>query len=118
MKLQDRIAALQRAYPRRDGPMCFMHTDKGDLRKQGRQIVVYLLMWADDARVSLHKTEFTKTRDMSVREWADWLEASAEEVLNGNVVAYVNRTFGSTWTIERIVGWHFTGGRRIKARKR
>lgn len=117
MKLRNRIEALRKTYPR-FGPARYLHATREDLRKRGKAIVLYSLLWSDDGRASLHKTEFSKDV-MTVGQWAEWLQANVPEVLRNNVLAYVNRTFGSLWSIERIVGWHFASDpRRVAARKR
>lgn len=111
VKLRNRISGLRKTYPR-IGPSRYLYATRADLKKQGVGIVVLIVLWSDDGRVSLHRTRFTKKQAMNVREWSDWLHANVPDVLRNNVLAYVNRTFGSTWSIDRLFGWHFARGRR------
>jgi hypothetical protein len=116
MKLGERIRALQRMYPR-IGPARYLHATSADLRKSGKAIAVLSLLWSEDGRVSIHKTVFDKTRERTVQQWADWLHSSLDDVLRNNVIAYVNRTFGSLWTVDRVIGWHFVRTKRRMRRK-
>lgn len=109
--LGDTIARLQRAYPRH-GPARFLHAKPADLRRSGKAITVYLLIASADGRVSVHQTVFDKSRARSVAEWADWLTLNLDEVVQGNVLAFINRRFGSIWRVEKVLGWHFTRSKR------
>lgn len=112
MNIGDTLAALRRAYPR-IGPARYLYAKPGDLRRAGKAIVVHALLVSSDGRASMHKTVF-ETRVRSVREWADWVEANLDDVLRGNVLAFVNRTFGAVWRVEQVIGWHFTQSKRSR----
>lgn len=108
MKIKDRIEALRRSYPRISAVHArYLHAKPEDVKKRGKTIVVWAVMWADDGRVSLHKTEFARMRSMTVIEWAGWLQVNMPQVMVNSVLAYANRSFGSTWNIDRVFGWHF-----------
>ena len=109
MKIKDRMEALKRTYPnisRRHAR--FLYGRPGDMSRRSKKITVWMVLWSEDGRVSLHKTGFEKKRPMSVAEWSGWLVVNAPDVFKDSVLAYVNRTFGSSWNIERVIGWHFT----------
>ena len=105
LKLRDKMTALRRAYPKIDPATRYLYSGRLNRRERGDRVAIHILAWSADGRVTLHRTEFHKT-DMSVSTWADWLIHHAEGVVNNQVRAYMNRTFGSTWYIESIFGWH------------
>lgn len=107
MKIKDRIAALRRQYPK-IGRGRYLYARSSDLAKRGHKVKVYALMWSDDGQVSLHATVFEKGERWSVVQWADWLILNGPNVYANQVLAYVNRTTGSEWRIDRVFGWHFT----------
>lgn len=109
MKIKDQIQAMRRTYPLISKAHArFLYSKASDLNRKGRSIMVHMVLWSDDGRVSFHRTNFTRTRAMSVIEWAGWLQANAPTVMVNSVLAYVNRTFGSTWNIDKVFGWHFS----------
>jgi hypothetical protein len=103
-------------YPR-IGPARYLYTTPADLRKSGKAIAVLSLVWSDDGRTSIHKTIFDKTHERTVQQWADWIHLNLEDVLRNNVLAYMNRAFGSLWTVDRVIGWHFVRSKRRARRK-
>lgn len=105
LKLRDRMTALRRTYPKIDSATRFLYAGKLNKREAGDRVAIYILAWSADGRVTLHRTEFHK-RGMRVSEWASWLREHAEGIVSNQVRAYMNRTFGSTWYIESIFGWH------------
>lgn len=105
LKLRDKVTALRRTYPKIDSATRYLYSGRLDRSERGRRAAIYILAWSADGRVTLHRTEFHKT-DMRVSDWAKWLREHAENVVNNQVRAYMNRTFGSTWYIESIFGWH------------
>lgn len=112
MKLKDRIEALRRTYPKISRVHArYLHAQPADLKKKGKTITVWLVLWSDDGRVSMHRTQFARTRAMTVIEWAGWLQVNAPQIMVNSVLAYVNRAFGSAWNIERVFGWHFSRGK-------
>jgi len=118
MKMSDKIAMLRKARPLISIEYAkYLHAKPADLNKRGARIVVYLVLWSDDGRVSLHKTEFGKERPMHVAEWAGWLQVHSPRIFVDNVLPFVNRAFGSAWNIDRVFGWHFVIGSKRKARK-
>lgn len=109
MNITDRAKSLQRTHPHISAKHArYLYRAATDLDKRASMIKVWIVMWADDGRAALHHTTFSKKRPMSVSEWASWLQVHAPGVLVDNVMPYVNRTFGSSWNIDRIFGWHFT----------
>lgn len=106
MKIGKRLEALRRSYPR-IGPALYLHATKDELRKRGNSIILYSILWSDEGRVSLHRTEFKKKYIMTVPQWADWLQANVPDVMRNSVLAYANRAGNDSWNIDRIVGWHF-----------
>lgn len=115
MKIRDRIAALRRTYPNISRAHArYLYADSDALKKKGKKIVVWAVLWSDDGRVSFHRTEFGRQRRMSVPEWAGWLQVNAPQIFVESILAYANRTFGSTWNIERVFGWHFEATARRK----
>jgi hypothetical protein len=116
MKLKDTLGLLRKTRPRMSIDLAkYLYDKPSDLNKRGDRIVMYVLIWSDDGRVSMHHTEFGKSRRMSAAEWAGWIKVNAPRILVDNVLPYVNRSFGSGWNIDRVFGWHFTSPR--KARK-
>lgn len=114
MNITDRAKALQRTLPLiHRGYANYMHAKPADTGKKGKRIVLWAVLWSDDGRVSLHRTDFVRQKAMTVPEWAGWLQVNAPQIMKNSVLAYANRTFGSTWNIDRVFGWHFT----TKARK-
>lgn len=113
MKIADRIQILRRSYPL-IGPSRFIYAKHSDLNKRGKKVLVHLLMRSVDGRVSVHRTIFEKGAPMRVNEWADWLQANSIAVFRNQVVASVERAHGSTWHVERVIGWHFYEGRTVK----
>lgn len=108
MQIRDRIDALRRVYPRINNTHArYLHKKPEDLQRRGKIITVYLLLWSDDGRVSIHRSIFKKTRTMSVIEWAGWLQVNGPLIFINSVLPYVNRTFSSSWNIETVIGWHF-----------
>ena len=113
LTIKDKAAALRRVYPnisRRNAR--FLYGDVSDLKRRGKKIIVLAVLWSSDGRVSMHSTVFSKERPMSVAEWGGWLQVHAPGIFTGSVLAYANRTFGSTWNIDRVFGWHFASRRR------
>lgn len=106
MRIADRLLALQRTYPK-IGPAQFLHSRASDLKRRGRAVVLIMVVRSGDGRYSIHRTQFSRAKAMSVNQWADWLESNAPDILANQVLAYLNRSFGSIWMIDRIVGWHF-----------
>ena len=108
MNITDRVRALQRTLPLiHRGYANYLHAAAADVNKKGKRIVLWSILWSDDGRVSFHRTDFVKKRPMSVPEWAGWLQVNAPHIMKNSVLAYSNRTFGSTWNIDRVFGWHF-----------
>ena len=105
LKLRDKMTALRRAYPKIDPSTRYLYAGRMDRRQRVDRVAVYIVAWSADARVTLHRTEFHKA-GMRVSDWAKWLRAHAPHVVQNQVRAYMNRTFGSTWYIESIFGWH------------
>jgi hypothetical protein len=105
MSMREEFDRLRAIYPH-FGPARYLYAHPSDLRKRGADIVLISLLTSEDERASLHSTQFHKT-DMTVNQWADWLETNAPDIMTNQVIAYVNRNHGSDWSVERIVGWHF-----------
>lgn len=105
LKIRDKMAALKRAFPKIDPRTRYMYAGRFSPKERGERVAVYIIAWSADARVTLHRTEFQKA-DMRVSDWAAWLRTHAPNIANNQVRAYMNRTFGSTWYIESIFGWH------------
>ncbi len=117
MKIKDRIESLRRSLPNISTAYGrYLYAQPSDLNKKARRIVLWTVIWSDDGRVSLHRTMFEKKRPMSVAEWGGWLQVNLPEIMVNSVLAYVNRSFGSTWNIDRVFGWHFAASAR-KARR-
>lgn len=105
LKLRDKMIALRRTYPKIDPSTRYLYSGKLNKRERGDRVAIYILAWSADGRVTLHRTEFHKA-DMRVSDWSGWLHEHAANIVNNQVRAYMNRTFGSTWYIEAIFGWH------------
>lgn len=105
LKIRDKVAALRRTYPKIDPSTRYLYSGRLDRRAAGNRVAVYILAWSADGRVTLHRTEFQKAR-MRVSEWSEWLNEHATNIVSNQVRTYMNRTFGSTWYIEQIFGWH------------
>lgn len=105
LKLRDKMTALRRTYPKIDARTRYLYSGRLRMNERGDRVAIYILAWSADGRVTLHRTEFHKT-DMRVSDWGQWLHAHAAGIVNNQVRAYMNRTFGSTWYIESIFGWH------------
>lgn len=105
LKIRDKVSALRRTYPKIDPPTRYLYSGRLDRRAASNRVAVYILAWSADGRVTFHRTEFQKARTR-VKEWAEWLGEHASNVVSNQVRAYMNRTFGSTWYIEQIFGWH------------
>lgn len=105
LKLRDKMMALRRAYPKIDSATRYLYSGRLNKSERGDRVAIHILAWSADGRVTLHRTEFHKS-DMRVSDWARWLRDHAENIISNQVRAYMNRTFGSTWYIESIFGWH------------
>ena len=105
LKLRDKVMALRRAYPKIDPATRYLYSGRLNKRERGERVAIYIIAWSADARVTLHRTEFHKP-DMTVSDWAVWLREHAPNIAENQVRAFMNRTFGSTWYIESIFGWH------------
>lgn len=115
MMIKEQVEALRRTYPRISiSNARQLYAELPELKKRGKRIVLWTVLWAADGRVSLHRTQFEKKRPMSAPEWAGWLQVNLPEVMKNTTLAYLNRTFGSSWNIDRVFGWHFATGRRAK----
>ena len=109
MNISDRAQALRRTYPLISTKAArYMHKTPDDIKRRGATIKVWLVMWSDDGRATLHHTSFNRLRPMSVTEWAGWLQAQAPDIFVDRVLPYVNRSYGSAWNIARVLGWHFS----------
>lgn len=106
LKLRDTISTLQRVYPKIDAKTRFMYAGKLNRKATSSAVAVHIIAWSDDGRATLHKTIFRKP-NLTMTEWSAWLHAHAPKVINTQVRAYMGRTFGSVWHIEKIFGWHF-----------
>jgi hypothetical protein len=107
LKLKDRVAALRRVYPNIDAKTRFLYRGKLKPRSVSNAVTVHILAWSNDGRVTLHQTVFRKP-GLTMMEWSDWLREHAPKVIGNQVRAYMGRTYGGQWTIERIFGWNFT----------
>lgn len=106
--LSDRLRALRRVFPNTSMEHArYLYASKKDLRKGGHSINLYMIVWSEDGRVSLHSTIFEKSKLLTPADWADWLRDHAPEVLKNQVLANLNRTYGSIWNIDKIVGWSY-----------
>ncbi len=105
LRIRDRVEALRRTYPKIDKRTRYLYSGRLDKREASERAAIYIVAWSADGRVTLHRTEFQKPR-MRVAEWARWLSDHAPGIVNNQVRAFMNRTFGSTWYIEQIFGWH------------
>ena len=105
LKLRDKMTALRRTYPKIDAGTRYLYAGRLDRREAGDRAAIYIVAWSADGRVTLHRTEFHKP-SMRVSDWAKWLREHAAGIVSNQVRAYMNRTFGSTWYIEQIFGWH------------
>lgn len=105
-KLSKTIADLRMQFPKIDPQTRFMYD--GRLRKNATSdaVAVRFIAWSEDGRVTMHRTEFRKP-GLTMAEWSAWLHEHAPRVIGHQVVAYMNRQFGSTWSVETIFGWHF-----------
>lgn len=105
LKLRDKMTALRRTFPKIDPATRYLYAGRLKNRERGDRVAMYIVAWSADGRVTLHRTEFHKS-DMRVVDWASWLHEHAENIVNNQVRAYMNRTFGSNWYVESIFGWH------------
>lgn len=105
LKLRDKMMALRRTYPKIDSATRYLYAGRLNKAERGDRVALHIVAWSADGRVTLHRTEFHKT-DMRVSGWSKWLRQHAEGIILNQVRAYMNRTFGSTWYIESIFGWH------------
>jgi hypothetical protein len=105
LKLRDKMTALRRTFPKIDPNTRYLYSGALNRRERGDRVAIHILAWSADGRVTLHRTEFHKA-DMRVSDWGQWLRSHASGIVNNQVRAYMNRTFGSTWYIESIFGWH------------
>lgn len=113
MKIRDRIAALRRTYPNISRSHArYLYADREALKLKGKKIIVWAVLWSDDGRVSLHRTEFGRQHRMSVPEWAGWLQVNGPLIFVESILAYANRSFGSSWNLERVFGWHFESAKK------
>lgn len=105
LKIRDKVAALRRTYPKIDPQTRYLYAGRLNKREASARVAVYVLAWSTDGRVTFHRTEFQKPRQR-VYEWSQWLNDHASNIIANQVRTYMNRTFGSTWYIEQIFGWH------------
>lgn len=106
LKLRDRIMTLKRVYPNIDPKTRFLYAGKLDRKAKSNAVMVHTIAWSDDGRVTLHPTIFRKP-GLSMMQWSAWLHEHAPRILVNQVRAYMGRTHGSTWHIEKVFGWHF-----------
>lgn len=106
LKLKDKAEALRRTYPNIDPATLYMYDGKLRKSRRGTSVALHVIAWSEDRRVTLHQTVFRKN-NMNVTEWSAWLREHAPKILYNQVRAYMGRTFGSRWNIERVFGWHF-----------
>lgn len=110
MKIKEQAEALRRTYPNISAAYSrYMLAQPSDFKRRGKSIVLWAVFWSDDGRVSLHQTEFARDRSMTAIEWAGWLQVNMPAIMVNSVLAYMNRSFGSTWNVDRVFGWHFAG---------
>lgn len=107
LKLRDQILMLRRVYPKIDPKTRFLYEGRLNKRAVGDAVMVHMIAWSEDGRVTLHKTIFRR-KGLSIVQWHEWLKEHAGKVLRNQVRTYMNRTFGSIWNIDKIIGWHFT----------
>lgn len=105
LKIRDKITALRRVYPKIDPITRYLYSGRLNRREASPRVAVYILAWSADGRVTFHRTEFQKPR-MRVSDWGQWLNEHASNIVTNQVRTYMNRTFGSTWYIEQVFGWH------------
>jgi hypothetical protein len=106
LKLKDRALALQRLYPKIDRKTRFLYDGKLNKRSTSNAVAVHVIASSEDGRVTLHQTIFRKP-GFTMTQWNAWLGEHAPRVIQNQVRAYMGRTYGSTWTIEKIFGWNF-----------
>jgi len=107
LKLKDKVIALRRLYPKIDPKTRFLYDGRLNRRATSSAVAIHVIASSEDGRVTLHQTVFRKP-GLTVKEWSDWLHEHAPRVIQNQVRAYMGRTYGSTWTIEKIFGWNFT----------
>lgn len=105
LKLRDKMATLKRAYPKIDPATRMLYAGRLLKNERADRVAIYIIAWSADGRVTLHRTDFHKS-GTRVGEWAVWLREHAKHVVENQVRAFMNRTFGSMWYIESIFGWH------------
>ena len=105
LKIRERVAALRRTYPNIDTNTRYLFRGRFNRKAKSNRVAIYILAWSADGRVTFHRTEFQKP-EQNVTSWAHWLGEHASNIVGNQVRTYMNRTFGSTWYIEQIFGWH------------
>lgn len=106
--LKQRLDFLKRTLPKIDPRHArYMYADDKDLKRRGKHVVIYVVIWSSDARVSLHKTGFSHTPALSVGAWAGELVERVPTVFRENVIPALNSQTGVSWAVDRVVGWHF-----------
>lgn len=104
--MNDKISNLRRMFPNIDPKTRFLYAGKLNKRAKSNSVVLHIVAWSDNGRVTLHKTVFRKP-DLNVTEWHTWLREHAPKVIQNQVMASMGRTHGGQWTVERVFGWHF-----------
>lgn len=105
LKLKHMIDALRRTYPKIDPRTRYLYDGKLNKRAVGDSVMIYVVATSDDQRATLHRTVFRRP-GLNVMQWHAWLREHAMNVLNNQVRAYMSRTRGGQWKIERVFGWH------------
>lgn len=105
LKLGDKITALRRMYPKIDLRTRYLYDGRLNKRAVGDSVMIYVVATSDDQRATLHRTVFRRP-GLNVTQWHAWLREHAMNVLNNQVRAYMARTRGGQWKIERVFGWH------------
>lgn len=104
--ISDILTTLRRTYPR-FGYKKYMYAEDKDLKRVGKRVQVFVFVRSDDGRQSIRRVVFQK-KTMGVRAWGLWLSEHAPGIFEDQTLPFLNREFGSTWSIVRIIGWTFT----------
>jgi hypothetical protein len=110
--VRQKLESLQRIKPHIDaGNMRYLYARPADLKKKGKHVVVYSILWSNDARLAFHKTTFSFPTALSVPGAAVNLNERIYKVFREAVIPSMNIRTDTSWGLKLIVGWHYVADR-------
>jgi hypothetical protein len=104
--IKQKLTELEKKFPKRTA-YGFLHRTKAELSKTYSTIFVYALIYDDERGHSVFVWEpHRRGHDWNAKEWDRWLTSKGLDILAHDVMEAINTKRGSSWEMQRIIGYH------------